>query len=158
MSKTRSEHKVVQRETQKTEKEVKVDSEIPKGPVYVTFEIPEPDEHTRRVTKRTMETRRTETRTSETQVIILEGTSDDSDAAYFKKSVSIKKLLPPTPEKLIIDGELYPQKPRKSKRVRVRKHKPKRSNYKPVPYVSGPTTYWVPDRKDVLMAAEQWSR
>lgn len=146
--------------TQKVIKAVQVKGQEPEEEEYIiTYEVPEESTlRETRVTKRAEETVYRKSTKYETKMVIVSGTSDESDTGYFKKAVSIKKLPPPTPEKLVIEGDLFPEKPRKYKRVRVRKHKSKTVKYKPVPYVSKPTTYWVPDRKDVLMAAEAWAR
>lgn len=156
MAKPHPKLKIEPRVTQKTLKDIQIEASEPEQEYMISFEIPEPKFTQRKVTKTTTEIRRESSR-SETNMVILEGMSDDSDAAFFRKTVTIKKLLPPTPEKFIIEGDLYPEKPRKSKRVRVRKQKPK-SKYEPVPYISGPTIFWVPERTDVLQAAEAWAR
>lgn len=131
----------------------------PEKQIELEFDIPDQPSYQRRVSKRTTEVTRRQVSRSETKMVYVDATSEDSDATYFTKAVRIKKLPPPTPDKLIIDGELYPEKPRRTKRVRERAHgRPKSSKYEPVPYVPGSATIWVPDRKDVLMAAEAWAR
>lgn len=145
--------------TRKSVKEIQVEGIEPEKDEYIiTYEVPETETFQERVTRQTHETISRESTRFETKMVIVSGTSDESDTGYFKKAVSIKKLPPPAPEKLIIEGDLFPKKPRKYKRVRVRKHKSKTVKYQPVPYVSRPTIYWVPDRTDVLMAAEAWAR
>ena len=144
-------------ETRKSVKTVELDTGKPSGKEYrITFEIPEPE---RKVTSRTTETRRETTTRSETRVVYVSGTSGDDSDSYFRKSVTIKKLPAPTPDKFIIEGEFFPRKEQKSKRVRVRtRTRTKKTTFETVPYFEGPSSYVVPERIDVLMAAEQWNR
>ena len=87
-----------------------------------------------------------------------ESAGEESETFFNTKS-RVKQLPTPTPDKLVIEGELYPQKPMKQKRERVHKQgAPKSSLYKPVPYFSGPSSIVVPERRDVLLAAETWRR
>jgi hypothetical protein len=156
--------KFATRPTHKTVTEFQVGQEKPEEDEYIiTYEVPEDEALQKeilqkRVTRKSQETWSRQTSRSESKMVILSATSDDSDVGYFTKPVHITKLPPPTPEKLIIDGDLYPKKPRKYKRVRVRKHKSRTVKYQPVPYVSKPSIFVVPDRTDVLMAAEAWAR
>ena len=95
------------------------------------------------------------------KIVVVDSATDDmaSDTEIFRKVVTIKKTQPPTPDKLIIDGHLFSKQPERPQRVRVRKQEaPRSSTYQPVPYVPGPPTTWVPERKEVLVAAEAWSR
>ena len=87
-------------------------------------------------------------------------TSDESTDEIFTKVVKIKRKQSPTPEKLIIHGDYFPEKVRKHKRVRARKiiRRRTREDYQPIPYVSGPATTWVPERTDVLEAVKTWAR
>ena len=95
----------------------------------------------------------------EMNVTVKKVSMETSETSIFKKAVTIKKVQPPAPDKLLIQGELYPKKPKKGKRVRIRKQvKPKSATYQPVPYVPGPFMGWIPERKDVLMAAKAWTR
>ena len=86
-------------------------------------------------------------------------TSDESTDEIFTKVVKIKRKQSPTPERLVIHGEYFPEKAR-HKKVRTRKvvRKRTRAEYKPVPYVAGPATTWVPERTNVLQAVESWAR
>ena len=106
------------------------------------------------------EIRRTIYKPSEITVAGVDWTTSDNDESTddtFTKVVKIKRKQSPTPERLIIEGEYFPKKHR---RVRTRKtvRKRMRSDYRPVPYVTGPDTIWVPDRKDVMKAVEIWAR
>ena len=87
-------------------------------------------------------------------------TSDESTDEIFTKVVKIKRKQSPTPEKLIIHGDYFPEKVKKHKRVRARKiiRRRTREEYQPIPYVSGPATTWVPERTDVLEAVKTWAR
>ena len=87
-------------------------------------------------------------------------TSDESADETFSKIVKIKRKQSPTPERLIIHGEYFPEKGGRQKRVRTRKtvRKRTRAEYRPVPYVTGPATTWVPERTDVMLAVKTWAR
>lgn len=145
--------------TRKSEQNIQLKSRAEKKPLGMKLEIPIPEiEERPRRRARSQETRTEYSRESDTQIIILEGSGDESESYYTKRNV-IKKLPTPTPDKLVIEGDLFRKRTEKPKRVRVRKQgQPKSSTYKPVPYVSGPSTVIVPERKDVLMAAEVWDR
>lgn len=147
-----------------TRKEFQVGQEPPEEDEYIiTYEVPDDEmfqqeTFQQRVARKSQETWSRQSSHTETKMVIMSATSDDSDVGYFTKPVHITKLPPPTPEKIIIGGDLYPEKPRKYKRVRVRKHKSRTVKYQPVPYVSKSSIFVVPDRTDVLMAAEAWAR
>lgn len=147
--------------SRKTEQNIRLQSRAPKQPLPVKLDILPTDIDEERPRRRAMsqETLTKYSRKSEMDIIIVD-TGEDSDSYYRKPNV-IRKLPTPTPDKLIIQGELFPQKPEKQPRVRVRKQgQPKSSKYKPVPYVPAPSTLIIPEpeRRDVLMAAENWDR
>ena len=107
------------------------------------------------------EVRRTLYKPSEITVAGVEWTASDADESTddtFTKIVKIKRKQSPTPERLIIEGEYFPKKQHRRVRTRKTVRKRMRSDYRPVPYVTGPETTWVPDRKDVMKAVEIWAR
>lgn len=143
----------------KTEQNIQLQSRAAKKPLPMKLDISEPVIDERRTRARSQETRTEYSRKSETNIVIIESDAGEESDTYYHKRNIIRKLPTPTPDKLVIEGELFPQKPVKQKRERVRKQgQPKSSTYKPVPYVPGPTTIVVPERKDVLTVAETWDR